>query len=143
MRRLSTNGERIAVFIDTVDEDRLWVDFCPEPRKPPINFVLHLAGNLDQHVLWWLGRSPCVCDWERQFTEKLPKNREALSAMLLEILGQCIAVIGGLGEENPERMYPCSSWACRLFLHVDLQFRSDVAFDFPVHLVVFLTMNAL
>lgn len=145
IRHLSTSAERLAVCIDTVDEDRLWVDFAPNLASPG-NLVLHLAGNLGQYVLRTLGGSPSLRDRAGEFSDKPSKDRDALRAMLLERVDQCIAVIGGLGEEDLERIYAVQgsertgfdillqvsehfsyhtgqfAWFCKYLFHGDIDF---------------------
>lgn len=103
-RHLSTTAERLVVCIDTVNEDLLWVDFAPNLASPG-NLVLHLAGNLGQYVLLTLGGSSFVRDRAGEFSDKPSKDREALKFMLRETVNQCIEVIGGLGEDELERIY--------------------------------------
>jgi hypothetical protein len=103
-RNLQVTSERLELCIDTVPEDRLWVDFAPNLASPG-NLVLHLVGNLSQYVLRTLGGNPYLRQRAKEFTLKPETGREALKSMLRETVIQCSAVIGGLGEEDFVKVY--------------------------------------
>jgi uncharacterized damage-inducible protein DinB len=145
IRHLGTAAERLANCIDAVDDDRLWTDFAPNLSSPG-NLVLHLVGNLSQYVLRTLGGKLYFRERAMEFSAKPAIEREALIAMLRETVGECIEVVGGLGEDALGRTYSVQgnertgfdillhvsehlsyhtgqfAWFCKYLFHGDIDF---------------------
>ncbi|NTU52551.1 MAG: DinB family protein [Chlorobiaceae bacterium] len=101
---LGTVTARLLTCLDTIGEERLWVDFAPNLASPG-NLVLHLIGNLSQYVLKTLGNHLYYRERSKEFAGKPEADREALKKMLIQTVSECQAVIDTLDENALCRSY--------------------------------------
>jgi len=96
------HGERIVKCLQLLEPGEVWRDFNPNLVSVG-NLVLHLVGNVSQHVLAGLGAAPYVRHRDREFTEKPRVGKRELIAAFEETIRQALAVIEGLGEADLTR----------------------------------------
>ena len=101
---LNTIAERLIICLDTVDDEKLWVDFTPNLSSPG-NLVLHLTGNLNQYVLKGLGGQSFYRNRAKEFSDKPGSGREQLKKMFTATIRECCAVVDSLNEEQLCRIY--------------------------------------
>lgn len=101
-KRMRESGERIAKCLHLLEPQEVWRDFNPNLVSVG-NLVLHLVGNLSQHVLAGLGHAPYVRHRVREFTEKPPMGKRELIATFEQTMQRALSVIERLGEADLTR----------------------------------------
>jgi uncharacterized damage-inducible protein DinB len=106
---LNWNLERIGRCLDELTEDQVWQR--PNSSSNSIgNQVLHLCGNISQWILTGLGDAPDLRQRDKEFAAAGGFNKEQLSARLVEVITESIAVIAGLKEEDITRVRPVQAY---------------------------------
>lgn len=101
---LDTIAKRLFVCLESIDDDKLWVDFSPNLTSPG-NLILHLVGNLNQYVLKAIGGKTYIRQREKEFSDKPGISKAILRTLLEKTVKDCIAVITALSEEQLTRVY--------------------------------------
>lgn len=93
------HGERIVQCLRLLEPQEVWQDFNPNLVSVG-NLVLHLIGNISQHVLSGLGHISYVRHRDREFTEKRPMGTRELIAAFEQTMQRAVGVIERLGEAD-------------------------------------------
>lgn len=99
---LRESSEKIVKCLNLLDPGEVWRDFNPNLVSVG-NLVLHLVGNISQHVLAGLGGAPYVRDRDREFTGKPPMGKHELVASFEQTTQRALEVVGRLGEADLTR----------------------------------------
>jgi hypothetical protein len=107
----STAAKRIRRGVDRLDkalaflEDAdLWKDFNPNLVSVG-NLILHLIGNVSQHVLSGLGGQSYTRHRDREFTDKPALSKADLIARLHDTVDAAARVLDGMDRERLEKTY--------------------------------------
>jgi uncharacterized damage-inducible protein DinB len=96
---LRQSGDRISRCLDLLDEEAIWRDFNPHLVSVG-NLVLHLIGNLSQHVLSGLGGDAYTRRRAREFTDKPGLGKAELLGRFARVLDRAVQVIAQLRSED-------------------------------------------
>jgi len=102
--RLQRGLQRIRKSLSFLGEEELWKDFSPNLSSIG-NLMLHLIGNVSQHVLSGLGGRVYERRRDQEFTAKPGIGKTQLWERLSDTVGNAVLVIRGLSEEDLSRTY--------------------------------------
>ena len=104
VKRIGRGLCRIERALQFLDDAELWKD--PNPNLVSVgNIVLHLIGNVSQHVLSGLGGQAFVRERSREFTDKPGLGKAELVARLRETVGNAVCLLDGMSLAQLERTY--------------------------------------
>ncbi len=92
IRVLRQSRERIEKCLAHIDNAGLWQDFNPHLVSIG-NLVLHLIGNISQHVLSGLGQDPYTRHRSTEFTAKPGTSKAALLAEFDRVMHRAVEVV--------------------------------------------------
>ena len=102
--RMQRSVSRIAKCFTFLEEDDIWKDFNPHLVSVG-NLLLHVMGNITQHIISGLGQEPYTRHREREFTDKPNWNKAQLLDQFMATLAKAVQVIERLQDEDLTRMY--------------------------------------
>jgi len=102
--RLERGLTRIMKSLAFLDDSDLWKSFNPNLVSVG-NIILHLIGNVSQHILCGLGGQPYTRHRGQEFTDKPELTRGELEGRLSDTVRGAVLVIRGLAGEELERSY--------------------------------------
>ncbi len=103
--------ERITRCLSFLEEGEVWRDFNPHLVSVG-NLILHLMGNLSQHVLSGLGRSAYTRQRSHEFTDKPGLTKAELLARFGQVLEGVRRVIAALQPDDLTRRYVIQGREC-------------------------------
>lgn len=102
--RMKRSLSRISTCIALLEEEDVWKDFNPHLVSVG-NLILHLIGNMKQHILSGLGNESYIRHRQREFSDKPNIEKSQLVEALTDTVNKAVLVIEGLQVEDLERMY--------------------------------------
>ncbi|HSB77510.1 MAG TPA: DinB family protein [Candidatus Methylomirabilis sp.] len=102
---------RICRCLDLLEPEEIWKDFNANLVSVG-NLILHLMGNISQHVLSGLGHVAYTRQRDREFSDKPGMGRAELLARLGRITDEAVQVIEGLRTEDLARRYIAQGREC-------------------------------
>ena len=102
--RIKRGLNRIDKSLQSLDESDLWKDFNPHLVSVG-NIILHLIGNVNQHLVAGLGRGDYTRHRDREFVDKPCIAKGELLDRLAETVGRAIGVLEELVGDDLEDTY--------------------------------------
>lgn len=102
--KLTRSSNRIIRCFDFLEEEDIWQDVNAQLVSPG-NLVLHLIGNITQHILSGLGRASYTRRRDQEFVDKPNLPKAQLLQMFTTTIDQAIQVIQNLQAEDLVRLY--------------------------------------
>ena len=99
IKRINQSTEKITACMEQLEEKDVWVS--PNENLNSIgNLILHLCGNIRQHIISALGGEQDIRTRDLEFSAKGGFNKSELIAKLQDTAGEATKVIGRMGEEE-------------------------------------------
>ena len=99
IKRINQSTEKIAGCMQQLEEKDVWVS--PNENLNSIgNLILHLCGNIRQHIISALGGKPDNRARDLEFSTIGGLNKSELLAMLQQTASEATMVIERMGEEE-------------------------------------------
>src|SRR4051812_19394483 len=96
---LQKNLQTILNCLDQLSDEDIW--WRPNPASNAAgNLVLHLAGNVRQRIVSWIGGEQDIRQRDREFTEKGPVSRKKLVTEVKSAVDDACNTIEKLPEET-------------------------------------------
>jgi uncharacterized damage-inducible protein DinB len=102
--RIQRSASRIATCFNFLDETEIWKDFNPHLVSVG-NLLLHVMGNITQHIISGLGNEPYTRQRDREFTGKPNLTKTQLLDQFTVTIEKAVQVIERLQDEDLARMY--------------------------------------
>jgi uncharacterized damage-inducible protein DinB len=103
IKRINENTEKIRSCIRKLDEKDVWI--APNENLNSIgNLILHLCGNIRQHIISALGGVQDNRARDLEFSIKGGLTKEELITNLQETVGEATAVIAKMNNEDLMRI---------------------------------------
>ncbi len=98
-KRLRRGLGRITTSLNLLREEDVWMDFNSNLVSIG-NHILHLIGNLNQHIISGLGGEQYTRERAREFTDKPGSSRADLLEKLTATVEKAVTVIENLTAEQ-------------------------------------------
>jgi len=99
IKRINQSTEKITACMEQLEEKDVWVS--PNENLNSIgNLILHLCGNIRQHIISALGGEQDNRTRDLEFSATGGFNKSELIAKLQDTAGEATRVIGRMGEED-------------------------------------------
>jgi uncharacterized damage-inducible protein DinB len=99
IKRNNQSTEKIIACVEQLEEKDVWVS--PNENLNSIgNLILHLCGNIRQHIISALGGEQDIRAREQEFTTRGGLNKSELIAKLQNTASEATKVIERMGEEE-------------------------------------------
>ncbi len=108
---MQQSGERIARCMSFLDEDEVWRDFNPHLVSVG-NLILHLIGNLSQHVISGLGNESYTRQRDREFSDKPNLGKRELLEIFSRTVDRAARVVETLQVEDLTKRYIAQGHEC-------------------------------
>ncbi len=104
VKRMKRGVDRIDRALSFLEDADLWKDFNPNLVSVG-NIILHLIGNVSQHVLSGLGGQAYTRHRDGEFADKPNLGKAGLIARLHETVDAAARVLEGMDRERLEKTY--------------------------------------
>jgi hypothetical protein len=102
--RLERGFTRIKKSLTFLNDTEIWKDFN-ENLVSVGNIILHLIGNVSQHILSGLGGQLFARHRDREFKDKPTLSKDELLSRLSDTAEKAVKIIRGLAIEDLQRSY--------------------------------------